>query len=48
MSFIVNFFFQKAIAAQKIDLREVDREILGTTDEKKTPESPPAADSKKE
>ncbi len=31
---------QKAIEAQKIDLKEVDREILGTAGEKKAPSSP--------
>ena len=33
------FFSQKAIQEQSIDLSEVDREILGTTGEKKPPEN---------
>ena len=35
---MVHFLFiQEAISAQKIDLSEVDREILGTENEKKKP-----------
>jgi hypothetical protein len=30
-------YFQKAVEEQKIDLSEVDREILGTSSEKKPP-----------
>ena len=41
--------FQNAIKAQKIDLSEIDKEILGTTDEKQRPlgEDTPNKDDKK-
>jgi hypothetical protein len=32
------FLFQNAIKEQNIDLKEIDRKILGTEDEKKKPQ----------
>jgi hypothetical protein len=36
---VFSFFWQKAVEDQKIDLSEVDREILGTSSEKKPPQN---------
>ena len=34
---VFEYLFQKAMEENKIDLKEADKEILGTVDEKKTP-----------
>ena len=34
---VFKYLFQKAMEENKIDLKEADKEILGTVDEKKTP-----------